>query len=264
LVSIPVDLYAGTRSGGSHLRMLAPDGTPLARRYFCPDEDLELDEDQLARGYEWQPGKYVVISDDELEALEPKKSRDIELRLFVAADEIDPMYFERSFFLAPASESKKAYRLLVSGMEHAGRAGIATFVMRDKEYLAAIVAEHGWLRAHALRFADEVRPFPALGASGKARPPKDSVTRMERAIAEHASTELNPARLRNESHEKLIELVEEKARRKRDVVEHEDSEPSAGAQIVDLMEVLKRSLNSSSKNPPAARTRGQKETRRRV
>ena len=85
LVSIPVQLYSATRNARVSLRMLAPDGSPVVRRYFCPEHDKQVDQDELARGYEYKPGKYVQVSDEELEALEPDKSRDIDLRLFVPA-----------------------------------------------------------------------------------------------------------------------------------------------------------------------------------
>ncbi|HEY0671085.1 MAG TPA: Ku protein, partial [Longimicrobiales bacterium] len=157
LVSIPVNLFPGVRSQRAALRMLADDGTPLQRRFYCEKQNREVNGDEIVRGYETAKGKYVVVTDDELEALEPKKSRDIDLRRFVPAEDIDPLFFERSYYLAPAGESVKAYRLLAETMEKTGRAGIATFVMRGKEYLVAIVAEDGLLRADTMRFADELR-----------------------------------------------------------------------------------------------------------
>src|SRR5262249_8916646 len=147
LVSIPVALFSANRSGRPSLRMLAPDGTPVARRYACSRDDRLLDADDIVRGYEIRKGKYVVVADDELEALEPRKSRDIDMRQFVDADELDPAYFERAYYLAPAGQSTKAYTLLAKMMERTGRAGIATFVMRGREYLVAILADAGLLRA---------------------------------------------------------------------------------------------------------------------
>src|SRR5688572_13267961 len=90
LVSVPVDLYPATRAARVGLRMLGPDGTPLTRKFFCPDEEKQLESDDLVRGYEYSPGKYVTVTDEELEALEPKKSRDIDLQHFVPASSIDP------------------------------------------------------------------------------------------------------------------------------------------------------------------------------
>jgi DNA end-binding protein Ku len=163
LVSVPVDLLPAHSSSRAPLRMLDTDGTPLARRYYCPVDEQEVEADQLERGYELDDGKIVVVTDEELEALAPKKSREIDLRRFVDRDSIDPLYFERSYFLAPGKGSGKAYRLLASVMESSRRAGIASFVMRDKEYLVAIFAEGGLLRGETLRFADQVRSSRSVG-----------------------------------------------------------------------------------------------------
>ena len=132
LVSVPVNMYPANRAGGVSLRMLDQDGTPLKRRFYCPRENREIHPEHIIRGYALESGEYVVVRDEELEALEPKKSRDIDLRLFVDAKDIDPMYFERAYFLAPASDSNKAYRLLASTMERLGQAGVSTLVMRGK------------------------------------------------------------------------------------------------------------------------------------
>ena len=153
LVTIPVALYSATRARGTALRMVAPDQAPVQRRYVCSKDETPLDADDIVRGYEIEKGKYVLVTDDELEAIEPRKSREIDLRLFVDRDSIDPVYFDRGYFLVPSGGTTKAYRLLAEVMEKKQYAGIATFVMRAKEYLVAIIAENGILRAETLRFA---------------------------------------------------------------------------------------------------------------
>ena len=122
----------------------------------------------MIRGYEVEKEKYVVITDEELEKLAPKKGRDIDLRRFVKQESIPPVYFDRSYFLTPGQGSEKAYRLLAETMEKEDLAGIATFVMRGKEYLVAIFPENGILRAETMRFSDELRSpkdigLPAVG-----------------------------------------------------------------------------------------------------
>jgi DNA end-binding protein Ku len=130
LVSIPVNLFPANRSGGVSFRMVDEEGTPLARVYFCPREDRPIDWDEIVRGYKLDDGDYVEVTEEELEALEPRKSRDIDLRRFVPAEQIEPIYFERGYYLTPGGESTNAYMLLAETMQRAGRAGIATFVMR--------------------------------------------------------------------------------------------------------------------------------------
>jgi Ku protein len=181
LVSIPVNLFPAQQSGRMSLRMIDEDGTPLSRRYFCMVEDVEVTYDELVRGYEIEKDEYVTVTDEELEALEPEKTRDIDLTRFVGRDEIDPMFFDRAYYLAPAGNSNKAYRLLAATLDETRRAGIATFVMREKEYLVAILSDNGILRAETLRFQDEVRSAEDLGLPEAVTPPPASVKKFEQA-----------------------------------------------------------------------------------
>jgi DNA end-binding protein Ku len=246
LVSIPVALFPANRTVRVSLRMLAEDGTPLARRYYDPDSGRALGPEEIVRGYEVNPDEFVVVDDDELEALAPERTRDIDLRRFVAAGEIDPLWFERAYFLAPAGNSNKAYRLLAETMEQTGRAGVATFVMRGKEYLVAILAEGGILRAETLRFAEEIRTADAVGLPEPARPKPGAVSDMRRAIRSLAADELDPAELEDRQAARLLELIEAKRKRGEDVIEapadagaEEDGEEGG---VIDLMALLKRSL----------------------
>jgi DNA end-binding protein Ku len=241
LVSIPVNLYPGTRQMRSPLRMLSAEGVPLSRRYFSPDTGKELDDSEMVRGYEISKDKFVIVTDEELERLDPEKSRDIDLRLFVKKDEIQPVYFEHAYFLAPAGGSTKAYQLLAETMEDSGRAGIATFVMRDKAYLVAIISENGILRAETLRFSDEVRSPEDIGLPRVKQPAKSDITRFEKLIARHKKDDIAIEELKDEQTEKLLKLVEHKRAAHRDIVEQEASETEP-EKVVDLMAVLKKSL----------------------
>ncbi|MGH7464778.1 MAG: Ku protein, partial [Longimicrobiales bacterium] len=212
LVSIPVELFPANRSQGVSLRMVSDDGTPLARRYFCPKEERELDWEEIVRGYEIEKNEFVVVTDDELERLEPDKTRDIDLRRFVSAAGIDPIYFERAYYLTPGGNSTKAYRLLAATMEQMDRAGIATFVMRGKEYLIAILAENGIMRAETLRFADEVRSPQDVGLPEPVKPKAAAVKSIEKAIAKLVEQDLDEDELTDRAAEQLLKLVEKKER----------------------------------------------------
>jgi DNA end-binding protein Ku len=254
LVSIPVDLYPGTRAGGASLRMLGPDGTPLARRYYCSEENVALDDDQLVRGYEVEPGRYVVMTDEDLESLEPKKSREIDLQRFVEIEQIDPAYYGRSFFLVPSAGSSKAYFLLSSILRRTNRAGIGCFVMRDHEYWVAILSDGALLRAETLRLADEVRSSSSVDLPEKPQLANAVVEELEALIDEAADDKLNLDSLRDESEEKLLRLVQEKERRNQDVVRTRSAEaPAPETEVVDLMEVLKRRLLESAPKPKPAK-----------
>lgn len=246
LVSVPVDLFPASRSAGVPLRMLGPDGTPLARRYVCPAEEREVSWDEIVRGREVD-GRWIVVTDEELEGLAPRKSRDIDLRLFVDRDAIDPMYFDRAYYLAPASDSTKAYRLLARTMEETGRVGVATFVMRSKEYLVALVAENGLLRAETMRFADEVRTPDDVGMSGADKPEARRVKALEAAIRALEEDALDESELVDRNAARLLEVIEGKRAKGSDVVHAEvPADAEEEARVIDLMEVLKRRLAAGS------------------
>lgn len=258
LVSIPVDLYAAVRTQRVSLRMLGPDGHPLARRYFCSADGEALDWDDLVRGYELDDGSYVVVSDEELEALEPQKSRDIDLRRFVDRSEIDLMLLERTYVLAPAGQSTKAYHLLAETMERTGRVGIATFVMRGREYLAAIMAEGGLLRASTMRFVDEIRTPENVGLLEVESVPAKDRRDMEKALRALERDELDPSQLVDADGARLLALAEKKHAAGQDVVEvpQELMEPSDEEEnVVDLMSLIKARLDAAGGSGETARSR---------
>ena len=252
LVSIPVALYAANRSNRVSLRMVSPEGTPLNRRYFTSRDDRELDADEIVRGYEIEKDRFVIVDDDELERLAPERTRDIDLRQFVDASEIDPMYFERAYYLTPAGQSTKAYRLLARVMEETGRAGIATFVMRAREYLVAIMAENGILRAETLRFADELRTPETVGLPEPAQPPAAEVKRMDREIGKQLEERLSVKELADTSADRLLSVVRQKERAGEGVVHPDESDDERPSDVIDLMEILKRRLQGEQEEADEA------------
>jgi DNA end-binding protein Ku len=232
-------------------RMLGPHGQPLKREYVAAETRSELDLSETTRGFEIGNGKYVTVSEEELERLAPDKSRDIDLRSFVARAEVPPIYFDRAYFLTPADESAKAYRLLAETMQGKDRVGIATFVMRGKEYLVAIFAEDGILRAETLRFADEVRTPSDVGLPKKSKVPAAAVRRFETAITKAAKKTIDIKEMRDEYAEGMLKLIEKKRVRHRDVVKT-DRTQRRPAKVVDLIEVLKQSLGQGTKSRRAA------------
>jgi DNA end-binding protein Ku len=235
--------------------MIDEDGTRLARRYYCPADEQDVTADSLIRGYELDSGEVVVVTDEELEALAPKKSREIDLRLFVDRDGIDPLYFERSYFLAPGEGSGKAYRLLVAVMEESRRVGVATFVMRDKEYLIAIFAEGGLLRAETLRFHDEVRSTTDVKLPRPVRVDGATAKRVQRAVSRLEQDAWDPSELAD-PHAGVRKLAERKYQRGKDVVKGERTSAGSHADVVDLMEMLKKSLAQNDLAPQGSPRRG--------
>lgn len=255
LVSIPVDLVPAQRTSHAALRQLDADGTPLARRYYCPSDDEEVEPEHVVRGYQLDDGDIVVVTDEELEALAPEKSREIDLRLFVDRDSIDPLYFERSYFLAPGANSGKAYRLLTAVMERSRRAGIATFVMRDKEYLVAIFADGGLLHAETMRFHDEVRSTRDVGSPRPTRVEAKALERMRRAVHGLAEETWDPSELQD-PHEPVRKLAERKLAKLQDVVQSQGAPERESGHVVDLMEVLRASLAQNDMVAKSGRARG--------
>jgi DNA end-binding protein Ku len=253
MVSIPVVLLPGQTSQRVRLRMLSPDGTPLARRYYCPAEDRPVEHEKIIRGYEIEKGKFVTITEDELESLQPEKSREIDLRRFVPVEQIDPELLDRAYFLAPVGDSTKPYRLLTETMEKAGKAGIATFVMRDKEYLVAILAENGLLMAETLRFADEIRSSEVPGIPDDRTIDPDRLKAMVREIRNASADEIELNELKDLYTERLNELAEQKRAAGQDLISSPEGEKESGntGNVIDLMQVLKRSMEKEDSKEPA-------------
>jgi DNA end-binding protein Ku len=251
LVSIPVDLFSGTQPRRTAMKLVDKSGHALGRRYHCSKEDKELDADELVRGYETDAGKMVVITDEEFESVAPEMSGDIELRSFVPLEQIPPIYFQRPYFLAPAGKSAKAYHLLAQTMEESGRIGIGNFVMRGHEYLVAILSDHGVLRADTLRYADEIRTPETIGLPKPAKVAAKKVSQLIKEIESLSDDALRLSELEDQDAEALQKLAQAKQEAGEDVIrnaglEEGDPDEAAGAQIIDLMEVLRKSLSKTT------------------
>jgi DNA end-binding protein Ku len=258
LVSIPVDLYSAVRPRQTALKLVDKDGHALGRQYHCSEDGRKLTNDDLVRGYETESGDFVVITDEEFESVAPEMSRDIELRSFVPLEQISPLYFQRPYYLAPAGGSSKAYHLLAQTMERTGRVAIGSFVMRGREYLAAILSENGVLRAQTLRHLDEIRSPEYVGLPKPAAPAARKVAQFSKDVERLTHARLDMAELADREADALLALARDKQKSDRDVIrqqalEEEDAEAAEGGKVVDLMEVLRKSL---SKNAVVTNARG--------
>jgi len=246
LVTIPVQLYAATRSARRSLRMLSAEGVPLSRRYFN-EQGKQLEDEELARGYELEDRQFVLVEDEELERLLPDQSRDINLSRFVPADAIPPLYFERAYILAPGESGSSAYQLLAATMQRLDKAGIATFVMRERQYIVAISAHDGVLWAETLRFPDELRSKDSIGLSTH-EPSPAALREMRSALKSLKKTRVSERVLRDSYWQRVEKLVAKKRADDRDVVaaaSADDTGDEGAAEVIDLMEVLKKSLAKS-------------------
>jgi DNA end-binding protein Ku len=256
LLSLPVDLFPSSRPRAVPLKLVDAEHHPLKRRYFCPAHERFLDRDEIVRGYEVEADRFVIVTDEELESISPESSRAIDLRTFVQARDIDPIYFRRSYLLMPGEGGTRAYRLLAETMERSGRVGVATFVMRGKEYLVALLSEGGILRAETLRFEDELRSPGEVGLEAGGRAPKPRVKALASAIEALAADTLGRDALEDRRTERLRALIERKLVDGIDVEQAPEPEQVEGeAQIIDLMEVLRRRLQPETESaaPQAAK-----------
>lgn len=259
LVNVPVSLFPANRSIRASMRVVTEAGTPLRKKYFSSD-DRPLEYEEIVRGYEYEKGKFVVLEEDELERLAPDKTDNIDLRVFVPTGDIDPIYFERGYYMVPAGQNNKAYRLLARVMEETQLAGVATFVMRAKEYVAAIFAEKGILRAETLRFSDEIRTPKSIGLPEAARVSEREVSKVQKAIAKLSKAQFSENDLEDRGVVRLFEIIEKKAAKDEDVVELPKEEAKEErVTTLDLMAALERSLTKGKK--PAARPPRRKRAR---
>jgi DNA end-binding protein Ku len=251
LVSIPVELVAAVGPRQKSMKLVDEDGHPLGRRYWCPKDEKVLDNDELVRGYQTASGKMVVVTDQEFASAAPEKSRDIDLKRFVPLDEIPPFFFERPYFLAPGERAGKAYALLAQTMAKTGKAGIGGFVMRGHEYLVAILADHGILRADVLRYADELRPAASIGLPKPGKADASLARALAKEIDALSKPGLDMAEMADLEAETLRRFAQQKAKKGAGVIamedlEGEDEESGSAAEVIDLMDVLRKSLGSKA------------------
>src|ERR671933_1189027 len=176
LVNVPVQLLSAVRDMDLHFRQLhEKDNVPVETQRWCSEEEKEVPYDAITRSYELDSGKQVIVTDEDLEAVEPRKTRTIDIEQFVDLAEVDPIYFDHPYWLVPAGDDEgatRAYRLLLGVMEKTDRAALGRFVMRAKEYLAIVRARDGALTLTTMRFHDEVRPAKNVpSADGKSAKP---------------------------------------------------------------------------------------------
>ncbi len=163
LVSIPIRLVSATRSNDVRFNMLCVDqGVRVRRKLVCGEDDGEVSQKDTAKGFEIAPDQYAIVTQEELDSLAPEKTREMTVEQFISLDEIDPIYFERSYYLLPSESGVKGYQLLLRVMQDSGKVGIARFVMRNKEYLVAIRPQERVLGIATLRYHDELVPVQEL------------------------------------------------------------------------------------------------------
>ena len=246
LVNVPVKLMSATRDLGVHFNQLhEKDKSRIEVRRVCTADGEEVPWEDVGRGYELENGDVIMLTDDELEAADPKKTRTIDIEAFVDLEEIDPIYFDHPYFLVPDSNEAavRAYHLLRKVMERSGQVAIARFVLRTKEYLVAVRARGNAISLTTMRFHDEVRTPEDVGV--------EKLPKAKKAEVDHAVTlikalkkDFDPSAYDDEHRKRLLAIIERK--RKGQEIEIPD-EPETPTAVPDLMAALEASIQRMKK-----------------
>jgi DNA end-binding protein Ku len=238
LVNVPVALFSGVKDTDVHFHQLhAKDHVPIETRRYCAEEDEEVPYEEIASGYELDD-ELVVLSDAELAAAAPHRSRTIDIEAFVDVEDVDPIYFDHPYVVMPSGESEgtqRAYRLLVEVMERSERAALGRFVLRTKEYMTIVRARRERLTLTTMRFHDEVRDPPKTPGKRPAKKQLDTTVKLIEALAEP----WDPTRYRDEYEKRLKKIIRDKQNGKTVKAPEREEQPSP---IEDLMAALERSL----------------------
>ena len=246
LVNIPVKLFLAVREKRINFNMLHDqDHARLQRKLVCSADGKEVHPEHIVRGYEIAPDQYVIVHDRELENLAPKASRTIEIHDFVDVDDIDPIYYDRAYYLAPGEHAAKPYRLLLEAMEKSKKVAIATFVMREKQYLCALRPVEGVIGLSTMHFADEVMNSEEVGVNPRDVKVDDREVKMAQHLIDSLSSDFKPEKYKDEYRERVMEMLEQKAKGEEIVTQPPVAEKPH--RVINLMAALEASLAEAKK-----------------
>lgn len=261
LVNIPVKMFPATQDKGIHFHQIdSKTKCRVHHKLFCPGRG-DISPTDITKGYEIAPDQYIIVDKNELEALEPEKSRAIEITEFVDLASIDPLYYDRPYYLLPDKTAAKAYRLLVMAMSKSNKVGIAKFVLRNKEYMSALRPIGDVMCIEIMRFADE------LVSTEQLETPKnievgDKELKMAQQLIESLTEDFQPEKYHDDYTEKVKELIDRKAQGKEIV-----TEPAAAkteGKVVSLMAALEKSLKKAAEKKAATTSTSSKKRRRKA
>jgi DNA end-binding protein Ku len=249
LVNIPVRFYTATRSEDVHFNLLHQDcGSRVNRKWWCPKHEEMIESGEMIRGYAVGKNQYVTLSDEEMELLESDGDRALEITEFVELDQVDPVFFEKAYYLGPSPGGAKTYRLLAQAMKKQNKVAVARWVSGHREHLVLLRPFEDGLILHTMYYADEVRDFAAIEVD-EADVRDKEIALAEMLINELTEERFDPLAYKDTYRERLMERIRAKSEGEWIVSETPGQEKAA--QVVDIMEALRRSLEGSAK--PAAK-----------
>ncbi len=249
LISIPLRLYSAARSNRVYLHQLHKEcHTRIKQPLFCPTCNRIVDRSEIIKGYEYEKGQYVLVEDDEIKKITPPSGKNMELLAFVKQSEIDPLYYDASYFAVPEDAGRKAYQLLYRALEDTGKVGLAQLSMHQREYTVFIRPQAHGLTLHTMYFANEIRAVPEYGKTDEIKL-KPQEVKLAEQLVESLSEHFQPQKYHDEFQDRLKALIDAKLKG-REVAAA--PEPKL-APVIDMMDALKKSLaaaGSVPKKPP--------------
>jgi DNA end-binding protein Ku len=252
LVNIPIGLAVATQRTDVAFRTLHREcKTPIKQKRYCPTHERDVEADELVKGWEFTKGQFVVVEEEDLEAIALQRSNSIEILRFVKLEDVDPVYFDRTYYLAPASAEaqRRPYVLLLRAMEETGMAAIGKFVLWGKENLSLIRPHGDSLALETLFFAEDVRARGDIEEAVEGTDVKKAELDLARQVIESISGEFDPEEFRNEYRDDLRRMLEAKLAGEEITM----PAPPPEAPVVDLMEALKASVAETKKRPAASK-----------
>jgi DNA end-binding protein Ku len=263
LVSIPVKLFTAVREKRLAFRSLHDqDKQPLKQKMVCPADGKEVHAEHIIKGYEIEKDRFVIVRQEELDAVAPKATKAIEIQDFVELTDIDPVFFDKPYYVVAQPQGVKPYNLLVQAMVKSGRVGIATVVMHSKQYLAALRPLDGALCLETMHFSDEVVSSKSIQPADAKVKVDDREMKMAQQLIDSLTSKFKPEKYHDEYREKVMEMIEHKASGDQIVTRPapDAKEPKKGS---DLMAALEASLaKTRGDSKPAAAGHGRSHTRR--
>lgn len=249
LVTIPISLFSATRRNELSFHYLhKKDMSRISNKRFCDTEDVEVDWEDVTRGYEYEKGQYVEITDEDLDKADVELTKTIAITEFVQEEEIDPVYFDKPYYLEPQKGGERAYALMRQALGESKKVGIAKVVLKSREHLAAVKTVGDLMTLQTMRFAHEIVDTDSLNL-----PKVTDVSKKEMDLAnmliDSMSDKFDPAKYKDDYHDKVLEVIQAKVQGVSPKVP--EAKATGPGKVVDLMEVLKMSLTETKKGKPA-------------
>ena len=260
LVTIPVKLYTAVKSKSVAFHLLhQPDGSRIQEHLYCPVDKKEVSRDEIVKGYEVSRDRYVQITDEELKGMEEEANRNVEIQEFVPLEAIDPVYFEKTYYLGPDKAGEKPYRLLAEALKQRNRGAVAKFTMRGKEHLGLVrPADEDHLVLDVMYYADEVKNIHEIEVPS-AKIKEGELKLAQQLIDGLSNDKWQPEKYHDTYRERVLELIKKKEKGQK--VLAPSPVPQGQAQVIDLMDALKKSLGrrARGKSKPRAAKEERKE-----